>query len=53
MSKLDEKKLEIEFLQKQFFVALTVMFALLGWMDGWQQITQTLLVFNCINKRLY
>jgi len=32
MSELDEKKLEIDFLQKQFFVALAVMFALLGWM---------------------
>ncbi len=34
MSKLDEKKLEIDFLQKQFFVAIAVMFALLGWMGS-------------------
>jgi hypothetical protein len=33
MTKLDEKKLEIDFLQKQFFVSLAVMFALLGWMS--------------------
>jgi len=32
MTKLDEKKLEIDFLQKQFFVSLAVMFALLSWM---------------------
>jgi hypothetical protein len=31
MSELDKKKLQIEFLQKQFFASLAVAFALLGW----------------------
>ena len=33
MAQLDEKQLEIEFLQKQFFVSIAVLFALLGWMS--------------------
>ena len=44
MSKLDEKKLEIEFLQKQFFVALAVMFALLGWMATNYAIAASLII---------
>ena len=44
MSELDEKKLEIDFLQKQFFVALAVMFALLGWMATNYSKTDTLII---------
>jgi ABC-type multidrug transport system permease subunit len=44
MSELDEKKLEIDFLQKQFFVALAVMFALLGWMASNYTATNNLII---------
>ena len=44
VSELDEKKLEIDFLQKQFFVALAVMFALLGWMATNYSKTDTLII---------
>ena len=45
MSELDEKKLEIEYLQKQFFAALAVMFALLGWMVTNYGSTGGLIIF--------
>jgi len=31
MSELDEKKLEIELFKSLFFIALTMLFAILGW----------------------
>ena len=50
MGELDEKKLEIDYLEKLFFAALAAVFALLGWLaSNYESVSLVILVLAFIS----